>query len=376
MSKHVLIRCILVGMTSLLLVSTSALGWGGPSHSAMCHQVFDDAVVAPLLSAIDDVDEIEDYIGEPGSWQDGQWYNVEARAYIPGIASPNGKNWDSLDETTRLKYMMHNVADVAVPIGHSPACYNPNGYSGTIMEAALEAQVSTWGTYPDIEGTTTWYNDESGHTYHYTGTIYDVLDEHYYACRDNRDWFKSTEHWPGYHTTGENHDAGWNGTAIAQMLMRAMIVDYILAKENIYVAGDALPTGSAGGTIQFDRAGSYDPDCVEWESDGTYSQIYGVHEQGIQYYLYDFNGDVPSGGDWDYSTSSDVLNFSVDDLIGFGIPTDQWSWFYVAAVDNEGTAWAAGDWMYLSSGGGAPEPASLSLLAVGGLALLRRRKRQ
>ncbi|MBN1944004.1 MAG: PEP-CTERM sorting domain-containing protein [Phycisphaerae bacterium] len=374
MSKHVLIRCILVGMSSLLLVSTSAFGWGGPSHSAMCHQVFDDAVVAPLLDAIDDVDEIEDYTGEPGSWQDGQWDNVEARAYIPGISSPNGKNWDSLDETTRLKYMMHNCGDVAVPIGHSPACYNPGGYSHTINEAALEAQVSLWDTYPDIEGTSSWYNDETNTTYSYTGTITDILDEHYDACRNNMTWFKSTKHWWG-HYPSDNHDAGWNGTAIAQLLMRAMIVDYILAKENIYVAGDALPTGSAGGTILFDRAGSYDPDCIEWDSDGEYSQIYGVHDQGIQYYLYDFNGDVPSGGAWDYISYNDELEYSVNDLIGFGIPTNQWSWFYVAAVDNEGTAWSAGDWMYLSSGG-APEPASLSLLAVGGLALLRRRKRQ
>ncbi|MBN1555900.1 MAG: PEP-CTERM sorting domain-containing protein, partial [Phycisphaerae bacterium] len=175
------------------------------------------------------------------------------------------------------------------------------------------------------------------------------------------------------HYPSDNHDAGWNGTAIAQMLMRAMIVDYILAKDNIHVAGDQCPTGAAGGTIQFDRAGSYDPDCVEWDSDGEYSQIYGVHDQGIQYYLYDFNGDVPYGGSWDYSTSSDVLNFSVNDLIGFGIPTNQWSWFYVAAVDNEGTAWSAGDWMYLSSG--APEPASLSLLVIGGMGIWVRRKR-
>ncbi|MBN1553340.1 MAG: hypothetical protein JXA11_01235, partial [Phycisphaerae bacterium] len=213
--------CTLGVFLSALLISASAFGWGGPSHSAMCTQVFDDDVVSPLLSAIDDVDEIEDYIGEPGSWQDGQWDNVEARAYIPGISSPNGKNWDSLDETTRLKYMMHNCGDVAVPIGHSPACYNPGGYSHTVNEAALEAQVALWSTYPDIEGTSSWYNDETNTTYSYTGTITDILDEHYDACRNNMTWFKSTKKWWG-HYPSDNHDAGWNGTAIAQMLMRAM----------------------------------------------------------------------------------------------------------------------------------------------------------
>ncbi|MBN1555147.1 MAG: PEP-CTERM sorting domain-containing protein [Phycisphaerae bacterium] len=369
MSKHILYFCALVLGVSLLLSSSTAFGWGGPSHSAMCHQVFDDAVVAPLLSQISNVSTIEDWTGEPASgWQDGQWDNVEARAYIPGIDSPNGKDWDSLDETTRLKYMMHNVGDVAVPIGHSPACRNPNGYSNTIIEGILELQVSTWGTYPDIEGTTTWYNDESGHTYHYTGTIYDVLDEHYYACRDNRDWYKSTEHWPGYHTTGENQDAGWNGTAIAQMLMRAMIVDYILGKQPEDAVIDGNRILGPGDDTTFDASGSIDPDNIIWNSDGTYTHTYGT--------LYQYRWDLDNDGTWDVIDDDPYDKWTYEELVAFGIPTGQWCTFKLGVYEEpeEGGSDYAYAQMYLQPSG-APEPASLSLLAIGGLGVLLRRKR-
>ncbi|MBN1554145.1 MAG: PEP-CTERM sorting domain-containing protein [Phycisphaerae bacterium] len=43
-------------------------------------------------------------------------------------------------------------------------------------------------------------------------------------------------------------------------------------------------------------------------------------------------------------------------------------------MDNEGKVSVTWDYIWLY-GGGAPEPATMSLLAVGGLALLRRRSR-
>ncbi|MBN1555335.1 MAG: PEP-CTERM sorting domain-containing protein [Phycisphaerae bacterium] len=355
---------------ALLLLSANAFGWGGPSHSAMCHQVFDDPVVSPLLSQISNISTIEDFIGEPASgWQDGQWGNVQARAYIPGISSPNGKNWDSLDETTRLKYMMHNVGDVAVPIGHSPACYNPNGYSNTIAEAALEAQVSTWSTYPDIEGTTTWYNDETGHTYHYTGTIYDVLEEHYYACRDNRDWFKAQPtpwYLFGAHTTGVNHDAGWNGTAIAQMLMRAMIVDYILHKVKAATIGDVhyLPGSNS---YDFDANSSYDKDNIIWQSNGTYTQAGG----GLDEFYWDVNDD----GTWESISTTGHVYYTAAELIAMGLTPNSKVYYPFAMIDDEGKWHESRSWFNFYPGGGVPEPTSLSLLAVGAIAIVKRRRR-
>ncbi|MBN1944011.1 MAG: PEP-CTERM sorting domain-containing protein [Phycisphaerae bacterium] len=371
MSRHVFFCCTLV--IALILVSAeTTFGWGGPTHSALTKKTFDDPVVSPLLGGIDQ-STIENYIGEPPDpWQDGQWPNVEGRAYIPGIASPNGLDWDSLGETTRLKYMMHNVADVCVPIGHSPACYNPGGYSHTVNEAILEAQVSTWTSYPSVAGTCNYTHNRNGHSFSFTGTFNEIIDTYYDAIRDNMTWFKSTKHFWG-HYPEDNSDAGWNGTKLALMLQRAAIVDYMLAKEHIEMEPYKYPQGSAGGNISFDYSDSYDPDCVCWFSNGTYSHVHGIHPQGIQYFLFDFDGDVPSGGDWEYTSYDDVTNYSVNDLIAMGLPTNQWTKFYVAACDNEGNWYSVEDYMYLSTGG-APEPASLSLLAVGALALIRRRR--
>ncbi|MBN1554706.1 MAG: hypothetical protein JXA11_08170, partial [Phycisphaerae bacterium] len=164
----------------------------------------------------------------------------------------------------------------------------------------------------------------------------------------------------------ELEDAGSYGTSMAMMIMRVVLVDYFLSKEDPYLVPDTHPTGSAGGTILFDERDSYDPDCISWNNNATYTQIYGKKTTGMQYFLYDFDDD----GDWDYTAYTDSLYYPVNSLISMGIPTNQWSQYRKASVDDEGKWVYAYDSMYLSTG--VPEPASLSLLAIGGLALLRR----
>jgi hypothetical protein len=371
MSRRVFIRCIVVTAVSTLLMGGNAFGWGGPTHSALCKQVFDDPIVAPQVSRLSPsaISTIENWTGEPPDpWQDSQWGNVYNRSYIDGRPSPNDLDWQSLDQTTRLKYMMHNLADVAVPIGHSPACYNPNGYSNTVIEGILEAQVSTWGTYPDVEGTTTWHNDESGSTYYYTGTITEILNTHYDACRDNRDWYKSTEHWPGWHTTEENHDAGWNGTAIAQMLMRAMFMDYMLNMNPLTIYA---PNASGTNSITFDQHNSYDPDCISWNSDATYDKLRGIQPQGIKYFWYDLDND----GVDDVQSWENTMTMSAETLINtYGAQRGQWNYYRVRGKDNENISTYVTGKFYLNPIA-APEPATMSLLAISGAITLLRGKR-
>ncbi|MBN1555305.1 MAG: PEP-CTERM sorting domain-containing protein [Phycisphaerae bacterium] len=377
------------------VVSGAAFGWGGPTHAALTQRVFDDPTLAPFLSGIDQ-SAIENYIGEPGDYQNGQWSNVQARAYLDTGVSPNGINWNALDETTRLKYMTHNLADVAVPLGHSPA---NQVYTNTVAEAVLEAQVSTWTSYPSIAGTCNYTHSETGHTYNYTGTIDQILNTHYNAVLDNAAWFKSTKKWYG-HSTDDNRHAGWNGTKQAMLLQRAMLVDYFLAKE--------LPVMTANNYIAysdqyvvFDQSSSYDPDAISWNSDGTYSQLYGVQNQGIEYFVWDVNGDVPYGGNWDYGAYGNWVAPTAQMLIDLGVPTDEWSVYYVAGVDNEGKVNYGAAYVYIASGpapggdpeltmlgdidlslltltpensGCIPEPATISLLGIGAMVVLKRKR--
>ncbi|MBN2294264.1 MAG: PEP-CTERM sorting domain-containing protein [Pirellulales bacterium] len=351
-----------------LVVCGTAHGWAGPTHATLCQETFDDSVVSPLLSGIDQ-SAIENYTGEPpGDWHSGQWTKIQSRDYL---------NWtSSLSETTALQYLQHNTTDVGVPLGHSPA---NQVYTNTIAEAILEAQVATWATHPSVEGTTSYTHNRNGHSYNFTGNIYDVIDTFEDACLDNASWFKSTRNWFGLHSIDDNRDAGWNGTTIGLMLQRAVMVDYFLAKENPVVLADQYVTGTAGGYITFDHSTSYDPDAVIWNSNGTYSQSYGCDdENGMDFFLWDFNADVPSGsGAWDWGAYDDTITLPVNDLIAFGCPVDQWNVYYVYGQDNEGKAWADGHWFYLSSGGAAvPEPATIGMLLMGAMALLLNRRRR
>ncbi|MBN1556229.1 MAG: PEP-CTERM sorting domain-containing protein, partial [Phycisphaerae bacterium] len=364
--------CTLGILLLTLMFNTTAFGWGGPSHSALTTITFDDPVVAPLLSLKDagtDLSAIENFIGEPGDYQNGQWTNIDARAYIDTGVSPNGLDWQGLDETTRLKYMTHNVADVAVPVGHAPACYNPGGYTNTVGEAVLEAQVSLWFTYPNVYGTCNFTNSKTGHSYSYTGTYDEIINTHYNACRDNMTWYKSTPTFLGIHSVDDNRDAGWNGTKLALLLQRMVLVDYFLAKQSpIARASGADRVVYPGQTVHFNASSSYDPDEIIWQSNGTYYNLGTDLETDLEYY-WDFNGD----GTWDWIDDDPYVNMTYNQLLALGTPTNQWVDCEFWLKDNEGK-WACDiDAIYLSTGG-APEPASLSLLAIGGLALIRRKR--
>jgi hypothetical protein len=62
--------------------------------------------------------------------------------------------------------------------------------------------------------------------------------------------------------------------------------------------------------------------------------------------------------------------------MAMGIPTNQWVRYNYAIQDDEGKMAYDSDFLYLSSGGmmAVPEPATMCLLTVGAVSLLRRRR--
>ncbi|MBN1555184.1 MAG: PEP-CTERM sorting domain-containing protein [Phycisphaerae bacterium] len=366
MSKHVVTRCILMGVVSVLLFEGIAFGWGGPTHSFLTTRTFNDDVLAPFLGGINQ-SAIEQWTGEPPTAL-SQWGSITGRYYIRYAGDePGGYNWwDDWDETTRLKYLTHAAADCAVPLGHSPANQE---YSNTIAEAALEAQVSTWSTYPDVEGTCQYTHSETNHSFSLTGTMDQVIDEFEDAVLDNATWFKNRPKpwWLfGAHYPSDNTDAGWNGTKLALMLQRAVFADYMLSKQPTVATCGGTHVIGPGGLATFEAYGCHDPDNIEWNSNGTYSQ----RNTNLESYYWDFNND----GTWDFVDDDPYDARSYEYLVGLGIPAGQWHTFRLSAYDDEGTRGDYYGQLFLNPGG-VPEPASLSLLVLGGLTLLRRRRR-
>lgn len=76
--------CVLAFSLSMTLACNSAFGWAGNIHSCLCQRTFDDPVVTPLLSGIDQ-SAIENYILEPTqACHDAQWITSwPSRAPLP-----------------------------------------------------------------------------------------------------------------------------------------------------------------------------------------------------------------------------------------------------------------------------------------------------
>ena len=366
MSKHVLFRCTLVVAVSLSCAGGVAFGWAPiGTHPALCQKTFDDPVLQPFLGTINQ-SAIENYSFEPDG-HNVQWSSMTNRSYIDTAAPISGFDWNAMDETTRLQTLMHHTGDVGVPLDHMPAgtIYT----NDQVAEGFLEAQVATWGTYPTVAGTTSYTHNRNGHSYNFTGTIDQVVNTFYSACRDNASWFKSTpKPWYlfGSHLPADNTDAGWNGTTIALMLQRAVFVDYFLAKlPTVADLDDARFVLSPGGSARFDGRGCYDPDAVSWNSNGTYTQTYAT----LAEYCWDFNDD----GVWDQIDHDPYVDRTYEQLVAIGVPVNTWVNYQLRVKDNEGKYAFEEDWLWLNSGG-VPEPATMSLLIVGGVAMLRRKR--
>ena len=367
------VRAVLAVSLTVPLACSSAFGWATATHPSLFQAMDDNVAINALLTdtslvSTSDLSAVRTYNSEPPNstdpkWQDSyQWPFIVARSYVDTASPLNGRPWNTgLTETQRLCYLQHNTTDDSVPAHHAPAnaANNSTYYEGLAEAYGLAHSI------PSVTNTNSC--TINGTTYNLTGTIDQVVTTFQTACVANA---------ASYSSTLDVSTAVSNGFKIGQIFQRAVFADYLLAKKaTVLTAHDY--TGAVGGSISFDEtAGSYDPDAITWNSNGTYSQNYGVSTKGLQHALWDFNGDVPTGGSWELDVSSMATTVSVSQLLSYGCPTDTWFPYYIATVDNEGKWATNGGQMYLSSGG-LPEPGTITLLLSAAVAAFfaTRRKR-
>ncbi|MBN1553859.1 MAG: hypothetical protein JXA11_03885, partial [Phycisphaerae bacterium] len=220
-----------------LWISGQAFGWAGTTHALLCQRNFDDPVVSPFLSGVDQ-SAIENYIGEPDG-HSGQWNGISGRYYIDTGGTYSGFSYNALNETDRLKALQHHLGDVSVPAHHAPAVeVNDSKFWEGVAETAAAGGYLTVGELPSVVGTTSYTHTQNGHSYNFTGTIDDVIDTFHDACVDNAQYYKDN----GF---GGVASANWNAFKIDLMLQRAVMVDYFLAKQSP-VINPIYPIGTQG----------------------------------------------------------------------------------------------------------------------------------
>lgn len=229
---------------------------------------------------------------------------INTRGYLTNYGG--SQDWPSLDMTTRVKYLIHIATDCGVPLGHSPA---NEVYNNTIGEALLEAQVSSWSDYPSIVGASSYTHSRTGYSTNFSGTYSQILTKFYNACLNNATWFKSTKNSFGMHSSDDNRAAGWNGTTLGLYLGRAMLADLFLAEQPTVANANGSYAVYPGGAVTFSSAGSYDPDSITWNSDGTY-----YNNGGGFSCAWDLNGD----GTFETSGASPTRSYSqLASLVGY-----------------------------------------------------------
>jgi len=350
--RYVQVFCAAVLCAAVLLGPTVAFGWSPiGTHPTLMSNALHDAGVWNLISTTltsGQISTISGYTGDSFSPYHGYWETFENRAYNTDphwtTYTTGGTGGSTMpDETTKLCYLMHNATDSGVPVDHAPANRVYSG--GTLWEALLEAEVATWSTYPNINGTSVWHTEYS-ETFSYTGTYWDVVQAHIAAVTTNAGHFKND---------GEsNHNAGWDGTAEAQLFARAFIADYLLQKKPTVANAGSSYTAHPGGSVIFTSAGSLDPDSVSWATNGTYSN----NGSGLGSYAWDLG----NGNYADASGPSPNVSYSdLVSMVGHGTKT-----IHLRVTDNEGSVGYAEATLNVD----IPEPSVFAMLVGLGVAAL------
>ncbi len=344
----------------LALTSSTALAWGSGTHQKLAVLFYQDPIIAgfaaefgtPVSTVTSGAGDL-DFVGDPhhGIYHSGQWLMVINREYVYKPASPT--DWFALDETTRLKYMMHNLGDVAVPIGHSPANTYPGAGSGTMKEAYFEGQADILNAY----GNPSLYSGSS-----YTGTVSQCIDQYYTEHMANVAYFAANVS-EGFLTVTPKANASASAHtawAFSQKLAKVILTDYYLAKRSAATGAAKDVTVGPGQTALFSAADVCDPDNIVWDSNGTYSS--NLANKGIAQVRWDINGDgiyETTGLEASFTYSQLIAMFGPNALVNYGIEV----------TDDEGNV--STDFGSLQL---IPEPMSLLLLSAGVFALPRRKK--
>lgn len=286
-------RLFLVLFASLLISTGTVHAVGPTAHGKAATNMLNYWTVTPFLSQYGlSASTIASMAYEADN---SPWHDTYEHPCWEEVNSSRGfifdSKWGNLDETRRLSILCHLAADAGVPLGHSPA--NQVWSNGTV-EALLEARMDTWGGFPGINA--------------YTGTYTDQANTFYSQCIANAQWFQANHSiWNSDYTT-----AGWAGLTYGQQLGSAMLVNYFLAKAPSVANANGSYAVNPGGNVTFNSSGSYDPDSVNTNSDGSYYNNGG----GITSYAWDLNND----GVYETSGASPTLNY--DELYSLVGPTE------------------------------------------------------
>ncbi len=249
MNQSIHYRSIVLIALVTLVVSGSALGWGGPTHSALASREYSDSGVSALVNQYltsSQKSTITAFTGEPPETYHhpapyGSWPGLfQGRHYL------SDPLWLNLDEATRLKYLTHMSNDTGVPVGHAPANMV---YTDFWTELFMEARVSLWESYPNVSGSS------------YSGTYLEVCNAHQVAVVANATAYKAG---------ADENDVVWAATAHSQKFSRAFLADYFLAKKATIANANGSYAVNPGGSAAFSSAGSQDPDSITWNSNATY----------------------------------------------------------------------------------------------------------
>lgn len=347
--------CSLICAGSYLMFSSTLYAWGPLKHRALAGSYYSDPAIADFaVEFYTDVSTVVNGAGEldfapeeeHGKYHGGQWKMVADREYVYRPANPS--DWFDIGETKRLKYMVHNLGDVSVPIGHAPANSHPGAPSGTSKEDYFELQADL-NSYGNPMAPISWY----------TGRVSDCVSQFYDECYTNADYFANNVS-VGFFTVtplANATAAAQEAWKISQKLARVILTDYYLAKRPAADAGEDLTVGP-GQSVTFSAVDLRDPDNIVWDADGSGNYHYDENWTGIIQASWDLDNDGI------YETTGLEVTKTYAEIAAMIQPNSSID-FGIEVLDDEGNL--TYDTASLNI---TPEPASPPVFPAGALLLL------